>query len=267
MFDTLTNTFATLEGVTGRSFEYAKARDAEYLRWYAARIEQNDESHLSTCGTCSAVSAMYESAYAEHQDHSALGRIAEWETELLQGVDTAEIARRDSEAALRQAELLGASADQRAKLRTIVEERLAAQKRAAELSEQVATLQAQLDAPITDPKDRRVWGIFGKAATEANEQGYCSTYEQISEAVGIPSRNELADAGYLELPSYDVRVAVTWTTYETVTISAKNADEAVEQVDEMSDRDLWEYLDASSIDLDLGSMDSHDAREAERVSE
>jgi len=141
------------------------------------------------------------------------------------GVDTAAIVARDNEAALRQAELLGATADQRRKLRTIVEERAAAQREVEALKAEVERLKNE---PITGD-DRRVWPLFGRAADEADTQGYCSVYEQISNAVGIPTRDELKEEGYATMAvDYEATYDVTFTFSVRVGLGEyRSSDEAM----------------------------------------
>jgi len=204
----------------------------------------------------------------------------------------------DTQAALRQAELLGATADQRRKLRGIVEEAQAA-KRAAEQAiaevevhrAQAAQLQEELTAErqrradavaladraqtelnstgaITDPADRRVWEIFGKAAAEADKQGYCSVYDQISKAVGIPDRDTLKEAGFVPQRSWDVRTSVTVTFDVVVTVEADSESNAIESVDYMGMGDFWEIAEDQLKTFEIDNryqIDSKDAREAEVV--
>lgn len=178
----------------------------------------------------------------------------------------------DTEAALRQAELLGATADQRAKLRDIVTARFDAVRALATMTERaqaatVRALRAEAAAAedITDPSDKRVWGIFGDAAKESKRQGYCSVYDQISEAVGIPTRDTLGSAGYLDPSRYDVEVEVTFTQRVTVTVDADSYDAAIRAGDEMSHRDIWDYLSVDS--LSHHDITDTDAKEAEEASE
>ena len=173
----------------------------------------------------------------------------------------------DTEAALRQAELLGASVDQRAKLRAIVTARITAESHALELGRQLVVAQQALTVaqtePITDPSDKLVWGIFGDAAKESKRQGYCSVYDQISEAVGIPTRDTLNEAGYMDPSRYDVEVEVTFTQRVTVTVDADSYDAAIRAGDDMSHRDIWDYLSIDSLShYDISDTDAKDAEEA-----
>lgn len=143
-----------------------------------------------------------------------------------------------------QAELLGATADQRAKLRAIITARVTAERRVEELNREVQRLTNEQ----VEPSDRRVWALFGRAAAEADRQEYCNVYDQISSAVGIPNRDELRSAGYLPQRSYDVEVTVSLSVSTTITVEADDEDDADSQVRDMSNRDIWEYLDLSGAD-------------------
>lgn len=164
-------------------------------------------------------------------------------------------ADRDARAAEAQAEILGANAEQRAKLRQLVTER-------RDALAQVARYQTEnelLRRPITDAEDERVLQLFADAAKEADRQGYCSTYEQIASAVGIPGRDRLRELGYL-VGRYNVDVLVT--VRATVTVEASSDDEAISTVDDFDDDELRRALRDGS-GLDVYSIDSHDAQAAE----
>lgn len=177
-------------------------------------------------------------------------------------------AEQDTQAALRQAEILGATADQRRKLRTMVEERQAAQAEAARLAAQVeemSRINANLlnereqfriaaEEPILDPSDKRVWDIFGRAAAEADEQGYCSVYDNISTNVGIPDRDALREAGYLGGAKKDyvfrVSVVVEFNVYRS-DLTEEQAENLQENPDELFgslsdlDRDVRNNVDVN----------------------
>lgn len=149
------------------------------------------------------------------------------------------LADRDARAAQAQAEVLGATADQRAKLRQIVEERQAAQAEVTRLAAEVT----RLGQPITDAEDTRVLGLFASAAEEADRQGYCSTYEQIAGAVGIPGRDRLRELG--ALPQRRFRFEVRVTAYVTVDAEGDNESDAWDNADvdeAIADSDpSWEW--------------------------
>jgi len=72
---------------------------------------------------------------------------------------------------------------------------------APEVSPEVAALQRQVEllsarlataqAPITDPSDERVAGIWERAAGVASEEGFCREYDRLAEGMGIPGRSRL----------------------------------------------------------------------------
>lgn len=156
-------------------------------------------------------------------------------------------AERDLQAAQRQAELLGASADQRAKLRTIVEERATAQRELAAARAEIA----RLSGPVAADDDR-LTPIWVSAAEEANRQGYCSVYDGIAQHVGAPSRDELSEMGYL---SHDYRVEVRFEGTTYITVEAASAEEAISEV-----RDNWDYAD---IAREIEDIDDFRVRSAE----
>lgn len=135
------------------------------------------------------------------------------------------------------AEFPGPIQDQKlAKLRELAKER-------QNLRRRVVELETERHAEIMDPKDPRMAPLLAKAAKEADTQGYCSVYDQISNAVGFPTRPELAAHGYLT-STYDVEVRIELEPqFVTVQVEAASSLDAKEEVmRNWSASDLAEYL-------------------------
>lgn len=135
------------------------------------------------------------------------------------------------------AEFSGPIQDQKlAKLRELAKER-------QNLRRRVVELETERHAEITDPKDPRMAPLLAKAAKEADTQGYCSVYDQISNAVGFPTRPELAAHGYLT-STYNVEVRIELEPqFVTVQVEAASSLDAKEEVmHNWSASDLAEYL-------------------------
>lgn len=157
--------------------------------------------------------AIMEEAYSENvnRDH---------ETALAMGapvvVSTMTPGERDALAAQAQAELLGATADQRAKLRQIVTDRQTALARVTELELERDLLRQNLQhaqAGDISADDSRLTSIWVKAAEEADRQGYCSVYDGIASTVGAPTRDELKEQGYLIKSGVaQVRISSFWVS-------------------------------------------------------
>jgi hypothetical protein len=246
-YDTETERYVAIDGQQRDSFVAAKELDAEEIRWYGQHFE--NATHLSNCHSCSSVQAMYEDAYTDNRITEGLrmlNRTPEEMWETLRG-----------QLATTERQLADMTLDRDNK--KYLHEKAA--ETVTQLRETVTQLQDAAELPITDPADRRLWGIFGKAAKEANRRGYCGHYDQISEAVGIPTRDELQEAGYLEPGRYDVTTKVTFEV--TITVEAEDEYDAVSTVDAMSDAHLWELIDTAELDQDR--MIDHDAWTAEAV--
>lgn len=111
------------------------------------------------------------------------------------------------------------------------------------LRRRVVELETERHAVITDPKDPRMLPLLVAAAEEANMQGYCTVYDQISSAVGFPTREELQSLGYLTR-SYDVQVQVFFDSqFVTVQVEAADEEEARSDVLGWDTSTLAEYLD------------------------
>ena len=171
----------------------------------------------------------------------------------------------DTEAAFVQAELLGASADQRAKLRAIVTARINAERTVETLVRELASTRQALNTAnedILDGHDPRTMQLFANTGAVADKQGLCSVYDQIARDSLIPTRPELADAGFVgETASrdWDVSVSVTVNMSATVTVNAESEEDAAEQVQQMSNRDIWDSLDPDNTShYDIESFETGD---------
>ena len=176
----------------------------------------------------------------------------------------------DTEAAFVQAELLGASADQRAKLRAIVTARINAERALTESRTQLADMRQQLavaNEDILDGHDPRTMQLFANTGVVADKQGLCSVYDQIARDSLIPTRPELADAGYVgegAVRDYYVTVSVQINVQTSVSVTARSEDEAAEQVQQMDNRDIWDNLDLGDTShYDIESFETGDVEEAD----
>ena len=176
----------------------------------------------------------------------------------------------DTQAALVQAELLGATADQRAKLRAIVTARVTAERQSAELQVQLRDMRRQLataNEEILDGHDSRTMQLFANTGAVADAQGLCSVYDQIARESLIPTRPELADAGYVGETAerdYYVTVNVTVDVSTSVRVTARDSDSAADIVGQMDNRDIWENLDLSGASYyDISSVETGDVEEAD----
>ena len=215
-------------------------------------------------------------AHRMHDRLTAPAPLAEWERELLAPVDGAPLPAlvpefdQDTEAAFVQAELLGASADQRAKLRAIVTARINAERTVETLVRELASTRQALNTAnedILDGHDPRTMQLFANTGAVADKQGLCSVYDQIARDSLIPTRPELADAGYVGEGSetdYYVQVTVSINVMTSVSVTARSEEEAAEQVDQMSNRDIWDNLDLSNTShYDIESFETGDVEEAD----
>ena len=230
-------------------------------------------SHLALYVNGGLSSHIVDTALVENDQRDALAENlvrypSHWEDALLAPVEGAPFTS-DDEAALVQAELLGASADQRAKLRAMVTARILADRQAIELRAQLADVRNQLavaNEDILDGHDPRTMQLFANTGAVADKQGLCSVYDQIARDSLIPTRPELADAGYVGdrgERDYYVTVSVTVQVQTSVSVTASDENEAAEQVGQMSHRDIWEYLDlGNSSHYDIETFETGDVEEA-----
>lgn len=257
----VTHTPAELRADYAQMCEYHADYGRSADRWPGSRLWFVPVTAYDVTATVSngptLAARLHEMALYQNDEHDAY---VEYQTREGNDHSTISTYERDQLAALQQAELLGATADQRHKLRAIVEAEHTARAEVTQLRQQLAAQSVQLEAlqqPLTTD-DRRVWDIFGKAAAEADRQGYCSVYDQISAAVGIPNRDELREAGYLESPTWDVEFRVTSSAYVTVTVNAANYDEAARNArNEFSENDLLELADFDSENTETTFVDAN----------
>ena len=175
----------------------------------------------------------------------------------------------DTEAAFVQAELLGATADQRAKLRAIVTARINAERALTESTRQLASVRQQLataNEDILDGHDPRTMQLFANTGAVADKQGLCSVYDQIARDSLIPTRPELANAGYVgegASRDYYVTVSVSVNVSTSISVTASDEDEAARMVSDMDHRDIWDSLDLSSAShYDISDVETGDVEEA-----
>ena len=230
-------------------------------------------SHLALYVNGGLSSHIVDTALVENDQRDALAENlvrypSHWEDALLAPVEGAPFDQ-DTEAAFVQAELLGASADQRAKLRAIVTARITAERALTESTRQLAEVRNQLavaNEDILDGHDPRTMQLFANTGAVADKQGLCSVYDQIARDSLIPTRPELADAGYIGEgveTDYYVSVTVQISVTTSVSVTARSKDEAAQQVDEMDSRDIWENIDfGSTSHYDIESFETGNVSEA-----
>lgn len=152
------------------------------------------------------------------------------------------------------------------KLRALIEGKRNAERREAEAllarDEALANLhnaQSNVTEEITDPYDERVIHFFVTAAQEANSAGYCSVYDQISNAANLPTRDEMSRRGLLAR-EYIVDGQVTVTFNVTQRVTATSQEEAEQNATFGVDDDNlqnWVYsnrYDASNYEIDSESV-------------
>lgn len=119
-------------------------------------------------------------------------------------------------------------------------------------------------APFT-PTDVAFLPLWVAAAVTADENNFCEQYDRIARAIGGPDREALRDMGLLPTRTYDVRVTRTVriyqdvTQYGSVTVNARDEDDAREQATS-GDEDIYWDDDVSpdryaSFDIDDGDWD------------
>ncbi|WP_299091692.1 hypothetical protein [uncultured Microbacterium sp.] len=96
---------------------------------------------------------------------------------------------------------------------------VAAEARAADLALTVERQQREIDRlrlPITDAADDRLAAIWEKGEQIANDEGFCSEYDRLVEAIGGTPRER----------DFRVTLSVTLTQRVTVSVTARTSDEA-----------------------------------------
>jgi len=91
--------------------------------------------------------------------------------------------------------------------------------------ERVSYFQSQaerLGRPISDFQDGRLEPLWEQASRQADAEGFCSEYERMCDAFGIPGRER----------DYSVDVEVTLTRTITVSATGRDEDQAAESIDE-----------------------------------
>lgn len=131
---------------------------------------------------------------------------------------------------------------------------VAAEARAADLALTVERQQREIDRlqlPITDAADDRLAAIWEKGEQIANDEGFCSEYDRLVEAIGGTPRER----------DFRVTLSVTLTQRVTVSVTARTSDEAedlaietytVEDVIESlrSDNYVADSIDAEATDCE-----------------
>ncbi|MGG1910418.1 hypothetical protein AB1285_26710 [Microbacterium sp. NRRL B-14842] len=96
---------------------------------------------------------------------------------------------------------------------------VAAQAQAADLALTVERQQREIDRlrlPITDAADDRLAAIWEKGEQIATDEGFCSEYDRLVEAIGGTPRER----------DFRVTLSVTLTQRVTVSVTARTSDEA-----------------------------------------
>lgn len=172
--------------------------------------------HNARCDSCGTAARILEDAYAEEVSRSEALAYAENDTRNERLASPNEIKE------VTAARALGATTEQLARIRAILEERNTALNRASALQERVNALQGE-EIMGDDPRLLQFWI---KAAREATDAGYCPEYDRIADAAGGPTRNELREQGYL---SQNYIAIVKVTRYLEVEVEAENEGDAMEQ--------------------------------------
>lgn len=108
------------------------------------------------------------------------------------------------------------------------------------------------DLPEAVGSDVRYLPILIAAANEANERGYCPVYDQIAQAIGGPTREQLQDLGLLAPRERDFtvsgtrRVTVELSIPFSITVTAESADDIHD-----GNIDLDDYLDGTLSGYDI----------------
>lgn len=188
------------------------------------RFRPDADTHNRECPECGKVARMLSEAYSENNRRNERPATAEEVKEVT------------------AARELGATPEQLARIRTILEERNAATRELSSLRSQVAALQGE-DIQGDDP---RLIPFWVSAAREATAAGYCPEYDRIAQMAGGPSRDDLAEAGHLT-DTYRVRVRV----YGYVKVEASSYDDAYEIVGDYDIDDIDEWEDITTIGADI----------------
>ncbi len=111
-----------------------------------------------------------------------------------------------------------------------------AQARTVELTATVDRLQREihlLQEPITDPTDDRLSAIWERGEQIANDEGFCSEYDRLVEAIGGTPRER----------EFRVTLSVTLTQRVTVNVTARTSAEAEDlAIDTYSVEDVIDSL-------------------------
>ena len=119
--------------------------------------------------------------------------------------------------------------------------------------------QSVTDQGPLDPNDPRLAHIWEKAHRIATHAGFCSEYERIAEALGVPTDHEADYSGTVDVyvSGFTVSVPVSGSAYIS---EIKNGDidphvewsDIVEAMSEFGYREIpsWEIQDISDISLD-----------------
>ncbi len=117
-------------------------------------------------------------------------------------------------------------------------ELIVASRETARLRDEVATLQRTLD---DERRETRL--SYARAAWVADDEGYCSTYDNIADRAGLPGRgeftaeeNEAARAAFRR----DYRVRVRHVVEFDVSVEASSEDSAIDEVRDMSYAQQWD---------------------------
>ncbi len=139
----------------------------------------------------------------------------------------------------------------RARIDTLLEER-------GRLNQNISRLECE-EVP---PNDSRVRHIWVAAARAADEENFCGEYDRLAEALGVPTRDDLREAGELD-STYTVRTLVTIEVNLEVETSSEDA--AIDAIDRLSIAELREKLGNVCEEVHQTEIDSWDAQEAELV--
>lgn len=128
---------------------------------------------------------------------------------------------------------------------------IAERERNAELENALTVARREASKPVTDGADPRLAQFWDIAAEAADEENFCEEYDRIAEALGgRPRRRE-----------YKVRLCVQAHVDVTVSVTARNADDAEDMAHNvMTSDDVERAISENGLgEFDISSADAEEA--------
>lgn len=205
--------------------------DARYIAWLASSLSHQ---HSEGCEDCRATNdeawrdyllASHAAAMSEEVERSHVLALADPQNERRATAEEVSDSKEE-----REVRTLGATPEQLARLRALV----TSERDALRLSREVSTLQGRITSLLSDPirgDDERIRPLLEEVAVKAEERGFCSEFDLVLDLIGSPwSRTEL-------LPESEFEVEFIAEVRHTITVTARNREDAREKFDSMfSDR-------------------------------